>query len=82
MGSKSDLPIMQQTVDFLQSLQSSRYFVVSAHRTPERMLDYAKTAKKQRNKSHYCRSWRSCTSPWYGGELHHFTSYRSAYFIL
>lgn len=46
MGSRSDLPIMQQAVDFLQSLSIPyEVTVVSAHRTPERMLDYAKSAK-------------------------------------
>ena len=48
MGSKSDLPIMQQAADFLKSLEISyELTVVSAHRTPERMFDYAKTAKKR-----------------------------------
>lgn len=46
MGSQSDLAIMQQAADFLKS-QDIAYelTVVSAHRTPERMLEYAKTAK-------------------------------------
>lgn len=45
MGSKSDLPVMQQAADFLQS-QGIPYdlTVVSAHRTPERMIDYAQSA--------------------------------------
>lgn len=48
MGSQSDLPIMQQAADFLQSLEIPyELTVVSAHRTPERMLDYAKTAKER-----------------------------------
>ncbi len=48
MGSQSDLPIMQQAADFLKS-QDIPYelTVVSAHRTPERMLEYAKTAKER-----------------------------------
>lgn len=46
MGSKSDLPIMKQAADFLQSLEIPyELTVVSAHRTPERMINYAKTAK-------------------------------------
>jgi NCAIR mutase (PurE)-related protein len=46
MGSQSDLPIMQQAADFLKSLEIPyELTVVSAHRTPERMFDYAKTAK-------------------------------------
>jgi 5-(carboxyamino)imidazole ribonucleotide mutase len=48
MGSQSDLAIMQQAADFLKS-QNIDYelTVVSAHRTPERMFDYAKTAKSR-----------------------------------
>lgn len=48
MGSKSDLPIMQQAADFLKQLGIPyELTVVSAHRTPERMFDYAKTAKER-----------------------------------
>ena len=48
MGSKSDFPIMRQALDFLESLGIAYdVTVVSAHRTPERMLDYAKTAKNR-----------------------------------
>lgn len=46
MGSQSDLPVMQQAADFLKMLDIPyELTVVSAHRTPERMFDYAKTAK-------------------------------------
>ena len=46
MGSQSDLPIMEQAANFLKSLDIPyELTVVSAHRTPERMFDYAKTAK-------------------------------------
>lgn len=48
MGSKSDLPILQQAADFLKSLSIPyELTVVSAHRTPERMFDFAKTAKSR-----------------------------------
>ena len=48
MGSQSDLAIMQQAADFLKSLDIPyELTVVSAHRTPERMWDYAKTAKNR-----------------------------------
>ena len=48
MGSQSDLPIMQQAADFLKSIEIPyELTVVSAHRTPERMFDYAKTAKSR-----------------------------------
>lgn len=46
MGSKSDLPIMQEAADILDELGVSyEITIVSAHRTPERMFDYAKSAK-------------------------------------
>lgn len=45
MGSKSDLPIMQEAADALTELQVPfEITIVSAHRTPERMYDYAKEA--------------------------------------
>lgn len=48
MGSQSDLAIMQQAADVLKSLDIPyELTVVSAHRTPERMFDYAKTAKER-----------------------------------
>ena len=48
MGSDSDLPIMQPAADILQYFDVPfELTVVSAHRTPERMFDYAKTAKER-----------------------------------
>ncbi|MBK1897449.1 5-(carboxyamino)imidazole ribonucleotide mutase [Chryseobacterium paridis] len=48
MGSQSDLPIMEQAANFLKMLEIPyELTVVSAHRTPERMFDYAKTAKER-----------------------------------
>ena len=48
MGSKSDLPIMKQAADFLSTLGIKfELTVVSAHRTPERMFDYAQNAQKR-----------------------------------
>lgn len=48
MGSKSDLPVMQQAADFLKSMEIPyELTVVSAHRTPERMFGYAKSAKER-----------------------------------
>ena len=45
MGSKSDLPIMQQAADVLTELGVEfEMTIVSAHRTPERMMDYANSA--------------------------------------
>ncbi len=48
MGSKSDLPIMEQAAELLQELNIEyELTVVSAHRTPERMFTYAKNAKQR-----------------------------------
>lgn len=45
MGSKSDLPVMQEAAKLLDELGVKyELTVVSAHRTPERLMDYAKTA--------------------------------------
>jgi 5-(carboxyamino)imidazole ribonucleotide mutase len=45
MGSASDLPVMQAAKDFLDEVGiSSEVNIVSAHRTPELMVEYAKTA--------------------------------------
>ncbi|SFT88468.1 5-(carboxyamino)imidazole ribonucleotide mutase [Lishizhenia tianjinensis] len=48
MGSKSDLPIMQEAADILKELGVEYEMnIVSAHRTPELMFDYAKNAHKR-----------------------------------
>jgi 5-(carboxyamino)imidazole ribonucleotide mutase len=45
MGSSSDLKVMKDAADILKELGIEfEMTVVSAHRTPERMLDYAKAA--------------------------------------
>ena len=46
MGSKSDLPVMQKAIDILKEFGiDSDVKIVSAHRTPEVMFDYAKNAR-------------------------------------
>jgi 5-(carboxyamino)imidazole ribonucleotide mutase len=48
MGSASDLPIMQDAADILKEFGVSfEMNIVSAHRTPELMFDYAKNAHKR-----------------------------------
>jgi 5-(carboxyamino)imidazole ribonucleotide mutase len=48
MGSSSDLPIMQAAADVLDHFGIGfEIDVVSAHRTPEKMFDYAKTAHER-----------------------------------
>lgn len=46
MGSKSDLSVMQEAADVLDELEVAyKMEIVSAHRTPERMFEYAKSAE-------------------------------------
>lgn len=48
MGSKSDLPVMQDAVDVLKELGVSfEVTIVSAHRTPHRMFEYAEKAAER-----------------------------------
>lgn len=48
MGSSSDLEVMRGALDALDRFGvPSEVHVVSAHRTPERMLDYAKEASRR-----------------------------------
>lgn len=45
MGSDSDLPIMKDAADVLKELGvEAEVTIVSAHRTPERLMDFAKNA--------------------------------------
>ena len=45
MGSTSDLPVMQEAVDILESFGiETEVDIVSAHRTPEKLFDYGKNA--------------------------------------
>lgn len=45
MGSDSDLPVMQKAADVLTELEVPfEMTIVSAHRTPERMFHFARTA--------------------------------------
>ncbi len=45
MGSKNDWPVMKDSVDILKEFDIDvEYKVVSAHRTPDLMFDFAKTA--------------------------------------
>lgn len=46
MGSRSDLPTMQAAINILESLNINHEVkIVSAHRTPKRLVDYAETAE-------------------------------------
>ena len=46
MGSKSDLPVMQDAIDILNEFGiESEVNIVSAHRTPDKMFKYANNAR-------------------------------------
>lgn len=48
MGSDSDLPVMQEAAKLLEEFNIPfELTIVSAHRTPERMFEYAETAMKR-----------------------------------
>ncbi len=48
MGSDSDLPVMSKAAEILDELGIKyEITIVSAHRTPERMYEYAKTAEER-----------------------------------
>jgi 5-(carboxyamino)imidazole ribonucleotide mutase len=48
MGSQSDLKVMKEAAEFLDDMKiPSELTIVSAHRTPERMVEYAIQARKR-----------------------------------
>lgn len=48
MGSDSDLPVMQEAIDILKHFEIPvKVDIVSAHRTPEKMFDFASKAHQQ-----------------------------------
>jgi 5-(carboxyamino)imidazole ribonucleotide mutase len=47
MGSKSDLPVMQEAINILKAFNiETEIDIVSAHRTPEKLFDFSKNAHK------------------------------------
>ncbi|MCP4440587.1 MAG: 5-(carboxyamino)imidazole ribonucleotide mutase, partial [Aureispira sp.] len=48
MGSQSDLPVMRPAAEFLEEMGIPfELTIVSAHRTPQRMIDYATSARER-----------------------------------
>ena len=48
MGSKSDFEIMSEAIEILKSFDiKTEYDIVSAHRTPNKMVEYASNAEKK-----------------------------------
>ena len=67
MGSKSDWPTMEHAANILDQLEVPyETSVVSAHRTPDRLFDYAESAIDRGLEVIIARRW--CRAPtWYGG---------------
>lgn len=48
MGSDSDLPVMQEAINILKEFQiETEVDIVSAHRTPEKLVDFSTNAHKR-----------------------------------
>lgn len=48
MGSDSDLPVVDETIKTLSVFEiETKIFVISAHRTPDLAIEFAKTAKQE-----------------------------------
>ena len=48
MGSTSDMPVMQEAIDILEGFDIEvEVDIVSAHRTPEKLFDFSKTAHEK-----------------------------------
>jgi 5-(carboxyamino)imidazole ribonucleotide mutase len=48
MGSQSDLPVMAEAAQFLEEIGIEfELTIVSAHRTPQRMIEYAESARER-----------------------------------
>lgn len=48
MGSESDLPVMQEAIDILKEFEiETEVDIVSAHRTPEKMMEYGHQAHQR-----------------------------------
>ena len=47
MGSTSDMPVMEEAISFLKEMGIETFVdIVSAHRTPEKLIDFVKNAHK------------------------------------
>ena len=48
MGSDSDMPVMKEAVEILKSFDIDiEVDIVSAHRTPEKLMEYGSTAHQE-----------------------------------
>ena len=78
MGSKSDLSVMNQAAEVLKELGVEfELTIVSAHRTPHRMVEYCRKCQIKRVKGDYCWCWRSGSLAWNGRIINYPSSDRS-----
>ena len=63
MGSDSDMPVMSKAAAILDKLGVEYEMkIISAHREPDVFFEYAKTCRRKRIQSNYCRSRNGSTS--------------------
>ena len=80
MGSDSDWSVMEGAVEALKSLGVSvEATVVSAHRTPERLMELFKVSTRAWARGHCCWRWRGGSSSGYGCSIYRIASRWCAY---
>ena len=79
MGSRSDLPTMRHAADVLRELGVAHEVrIVSAHRTPELMTEFARSAKDRGVKVIIAGAGGAAHLPGHGGGEHHLAGDRRA----
>ena len=77
MGSDSDLSVMKDAAEVLEHFGIPvEVTVVSAHRTPARMVDFATHAHERGIRNHHCRRRRSSSPAGHGSQHLAITCYR------
>ena len=77
MGSSSDYPVMKGAVEILDRFSVTHEVrVLSAHRTPHDMLEYAATAEVAWSRGAHRRSWRRRASARHAGRATRVTGHR------
>ena len=80
MGSDSDLPIMKDASSFLDDIGIvTELKILSAHRTPQRMVKYAKAARKKGIRVIIAGAGGSAHLPGMIDFSNYLTSYRSSH---
>lgn len=75
MGSKSDLPVMQEAIDILKGFDIEvEVDIVSAHRTPEKLFDFSTNAHKRGISVIIAGAGWGCSSSW-NGSINESTTY-------